>query len=55
MAGIDLIGLLVFLVIAALIYYCVTLLPLPAPFPVIIQVIVILAIVYWLATHFLGM
>lgn len=43
-----LISLLVSVVIAGLIYYCLTLLPLPPPFKQIVVVILILACVVWL-------
>jgi hypothetical protein len=45
----ELIILLVFLGLA---YYLITLLPLPEPFPVLIKVVVILAVLFYLFAHF---
>lgn len=39
---------IVVLVIAGLIYWCLTLIPLPEPFPTIIRVVVIIAVVLYL-------
>jgi len=47
----SIIGLLVFLIICGLIWYLVTLLPLPPPFPVIIRVLFILIAIIWLASQ----
>jgi len=41
-------SIIVFLVVAGLVYYCITLLPLPAPFPMIIRVVFILLAILWL-------
>lgn len=41
-------SILVTLVIAGLIYWLITLLPLPPPFPLIIQVVVIVALILYL-------
>lgn len=36
------------LIVAGLIYWLVTLLPLPEPFPTVIRVVVIIALILWL-------
>lgn len=48
----TLVGLLVFLCIMGLVYYLVTLLPLPAPFKTIALVVVILIMIVWLLSSF---
>lgn len=48
----TLIGLLVALCILGLVYYLVTLLPLPAPFKTIALVLVILVMIVWLLDNF---
>jgi hypothetical protein len=47
----SLIGLLVALIIVGLIFYLITLLPLPPPFPLIIRVVLILICILWLASQ----
>jgi hypothetical protein len=47
------IEILIVLIVCGLLYYLVTLLPLPAPFPMIIRVVVILILIIWLL-GFLG-
>jgi hypothetical protein len=47
----SLIGILVFLIICGLIWYLVTLLPLPPPFPILIRVVFILIAILWLASQ----
>lgn len=42
------VSILVALVVCGLIYYLITLLPLPAPFPMIIQVVVVIALILWI-------
>lgn len=46
------ISLLIGLIVAGLIYYLVTLIPLPEPFPVIIKIVVILALILWVLQAF---
>lgn len=53
MLGFDLVGLIVLLLIVGIIYYLVTLLPLPEPFPTLIKVVVVVAAIIWLAQRFL--
>lgn len=48
----SLIGILVALCVLGLVYYLVTLLPLPAPFKTIAQVVVILICIIWLLSNF---
>ena len=40
--------LIVLLVVMGLVYWLVTLLPLPHPFPIIIQVVMVLFLIYWI-------
>ena len=47
----SLIGLLIFIVVLGLLYWCVTLLPLPEPFKKIALVVVILICIIWLASQ----
>ncbi len=47
----DLISLLIVVIVAALIYYCVTLLPLPAPFKQIALVVAIIGIILYLLRY----
>ena len=44
--------LIVLLIVMGLLYWLVTLLPLPEPFPVIIKVVVILLVIYVLLSTF---
>lgn len=46
----TLVGLLVVVIILGLLYWAITLLPLPAPFKTIALVILILIVVVWLAS-----
>lgn len=48
----SLVGLLVFVIVLGLLYYCVTLLPLPQPFKNIAIVIFILIAIVWLLSNF---
>lgn len=48
----SLIGLLVFVIILGLLYWCVTLLPLPSPFKQIAIVILILIAIIYLVSAF---
>ena len=47
----SLIGLLVFLIIVGLIYWLITMIPLPPPFPMIIRIVMILIAIIWLASQ----
>ena len=47
----SIVGILIFIVIVGLIYWLITLLPLPAPFPMIIRVALILLAIIWLASQ----
>lgn len=49
-----LLSVLTTLVIAGLVYWLITLLPLPAPFPTVIRVVVIVALVLYLLGLLLG-
>lgn len=49
-----LISIIVTLIVFGLLYYLVTLIPLPSPFPEIIRVVVIIVLVLWLAGLLLG-
>lgn len=53
LGGFDVVGLLVMLLIVGVIYYLVTLLPLPEPFPTLIKVVIVVAAIIWLASNFL--
>jgi hypothetical protein len=44
----DLVSLLILIIVMGLLYYLVMLLPLPAPFKTIAQVVVILICIVWL-------
>lgn len=48
----SLIGLLVFVIIVGLLFWLVTMLPLPAPFALIARVLLILICIVWLASQF---
>lgn len=50
----DLVSLLVVLIIGGLAYWLVSMLPLPSPFPEVIRVVVIVALLIWLLRTFLG-
>jgi hypothetical protein len=43
-----LISLIIALIVLGLLYYVVTLLPLPAPFPRIIQILFVLILILWI-------
>lgn len=49
-----LLSVLTTLVIAGLVYWLITLLPLPAPFPTVIRVVVIVALVLYILGLLLG-
>jgi len=45
-------SLIITLIVAGLVYWLITLLPLPSPFPEIIKVIVILVLIVWILQLF---
>ncbi len=53
LAGFDLIGILIALIVLGVIFYLVTLLPLAEPFPTLIKVVTIIVAILWLASKFL--
>lgn len=55
MAAFPFLQIVVVLVVAGLIYWILTLIPLPPPFPRIIQVVVIVGVVLWLLSVFVPM
>lgn len=50
----DIFSIIVGLIVFGLLYWLVTLIPLPAPFPQVIRVVVIIAVVIWIAGALLG-
>lgn len=48
----DLVSIIVVLVVGGLVYWLINLLPLPEPFPMIIRVVIIVALIIWLLQTF---
>jgi hypothetical protein len=49
-----LIQIVVALILAGFLYWLITLLPLPPPFPTVIRVVVVIALILWLVSMFWG-